>query len=90
MPSSYTIGAHFEKFAKDLVASGRYASVSEVLRAGLRLVEEEERQRGADLDQIRAEIAEGLTGPFKPWDLEEAKREGRRLLVERQRKSDAA
>jgi len=89
MPSSYTIGAHFEKFAKDLVASGRYASVSEVLREGLRMVEREERTREEEIAQIRAEIAEGSKGPFTPWDEEEMKREGRRLLAER-RKPDAA
>ena len=90
MPSSYSIGEHFEKLAKSLVASGRYASVSEVLRQGLRLVEEDEKIREAELEQIRAEIADGLKGPFHEWDLEEAKREGRRLLAERRRKSDAA
>ena len=47
MPSSYTIGAHYQTFARDLVDSGRYASVSEVLRDGLRLLEEKERERAA-------------------------------------------
>jgi len=90
MPSSYTIGEHFEKLARDLVASGRYASVSEVLRDGLRLIEQRENQREAELDVIRAEIAEGMKGPFMPWNLEEAKREGRRLMAERSKRTDAA
>ena len=34
MPSSYTLGDRFEGFVKQLVASGRYASASEVLRDG--------------------------------------------------------
>jgi antitoxin ParD1/3/4 len=85
MPSSYSIGAHFEKFAKDLVASGRYASVSEVLREGLRLLERDE----AAFAELRSELDDAAKGPFVPWDLEDAKREGRRLLVE-QRKPDAA
>lgn len=89
MPSSYSIGAHFEKFAKDLVASGRYASVSEVLEDGLRVIEAREKELDTELEQLRAEIAEGLKGPFTPWNLEEAKLEGRRLLAER-RKTDAA
>jgi antitoxin ParD1/3/4 len=85
MPSSYTIGAHFEKFAKDLVASGRYASVSEVLREAMRLLEKDE----AAFAELRTELDEAAKGPFHKWDLEEAKQEGRRLLAER-RKSDAA
>ncbi|RYE88231.1 MAG: type II toxin-antitoxin system ParD family antitoxin [Hyphomicrobiales bacterium] len=85
MPSSYTIGAHFEKFAKDLVASGRYASVSEVLREAMRLLERDE----AEFAELRAELEEADKGPFTPWDLNDAKQEGRRLLAER-RKSDAA
>jgi hypothetical protein len=34
MPSSYTLGARFEAFVKELVASGRYNSASEVGRDG--------------------------------------------------------
>ena len=40
MPSSYTIGQHYEGLVRQLVESGRYASASEVLREGLRLIEE--------------------------------------------------
>ena len=80
MPSSYTIGAHFEKFAKDLVASGRYASVSEVLRDGLRMVEEREQVRATKLEDLRALIVEGIeSGDAGELDIEdliaEAKRE---------------
>jgi len=39
MPSSYTLGARFEAFVKELVASDRYNSASEVGRDGLRLLE---------------------------------------------------
>lgn len=93
MPSSYTIGAHFEKFAKDLVASGRYSSVSEVLRDGLRLIEEREKTREGQLEWLRAEIQKGVdSGDSEPWDIEEIKREGRRRLADERAKkqSDAA
>jgi antitoxin ParD1/3/4 len=47
-----------ERFAKDCVASGRFNSVSEVVRSGLRLLQEaEERRRHFNrmLDDVRAE-----------------------------------
>lgn len=56
MPSSYTLGRHFEAFVRAQLASGRYNNASEVLRDALRLMEERER-RAAVLD---AAIARGL------------------------------
>ncbi len=44
MPSdnSVTIGEHFSEFVRDKINEGRFESVSEVIRAGLRLLEVEE------------------------------------------------
>ena len=47
MASSYTLGTHYETFIRDLLATGRYASASEVVRDGLRLLEDREKQREA-------------------------------------------
>ncbi len=55
MPSSYTLGDHFETFIKEQVEGGRYASASEVIRDGLRLLEEEEQRRQAVLDGLDLE-----------------------------------
>ena len=91
MPSSYSIGEHYEAFAKELVASGRYASVSEVLRDGLRLMEEREALRAWKLAELKKTIQEGLdSGEPEPWDSADAiKAEGRRILAERAKSSAA-
>lgn len=69
MPSSYNIGSHYESFVRELVDSGRYASASEVLRDGLRLLEEREEQRQAKLAALREAIREGVeSGPGIPAD----------------------
>lgn len=69
MPSSYAIGNHFELFIKQQVHGGRYASASEVVRDALRLLEEQETLRQAQLERLRADIQEGLdSGPPKLGD----------------------
>ena len=45
MPSSYVIGEHFETFIKNQIQQGRYSSASEVIRDGLRSLEDREKFR---------------------------------------------
>lgn len=52
--TSVSLGDHFTEFVQEQVASGRYATASDVLRAGLRLLEHEE----AKLEQLRHLIHE--------------------------------
>jgi antitoxin ParD1/3/4 len=88
MATSYSIGKHFEAFIESLVASGRYSTASEIIRDGLRMVEEREQDREAKLEWLRAAIQEGLDSPSEEVDIDEmiedVKRRGReRLPAER-------
>jgi antitoxin ParD1/3/4 len=59
MPSSYVIGDHFELFIKEQIQQGRYASASEVVRDGLRALEDREKLRSAKLMALREDIKRG-------------------------------
>jgi antitoxin ParD1/3/4 len=53
--TSVSLSEHFVDFANEQVSSGRYGSISEVVRAGLRLLEEREFQ----LRNLKDALAEG-------------------------------
>ncbi|MEI2298872.1 type II toxin-antitoxin system ParD family antitoxin [Ensifer sp. MJa1] len=59
MPASYSIGAHYEGFVRQLVDSGRYTSASEVVRDSLRLLEQREEVRAIELENLKRAYAEG-------------------------------
>lgn len=58
--TSFALGDHFTGFLAEQVQTGRYGSASEVIRAGLRLLEERE----VKLAELRALIAEGEASGF--------------------------
>jgi antitoxin ParD1/3/4 len=49
-----------EKFVASKVQSGRYQSASEVIREGLRLLDDQDRLRAARLEEVRGKIQLGL------------------------------
>lgn len=64
--TSITLGTHFEDIVEKGIASGRYSSVSEVIRAGLRLLEEEENRIEALRSALIAGEQSGLVEDFDP------------------------
>ena len=63
--TSVSLGDHFTGFIDGQVKSGRYGSASDVVRAGLRLLEEHE----AKVRALQDALTEGeQSGPAKPFD----------------------
>ena len=65
-----SVGERWERFVERIVKSGRYGSASEVVREGLRLVEEREAKLAALREKLDASIAAG--GEVSDDDLEAA------------------
>ena len=63
-----SLGPHYEEFIQKSILGGRYNNASEVIRAGLRCLEEDE----ARLAALRAAIQEGIdSGICEDFDAEE-------------------
>ena len=64
--TSITINKHFKEVIDKSIESGRYSSASEVIRAGLRLVEKEESKFQILRDAIKAGSKSGYIEDFNP------------------------
>ncbi|OYT90768.1 MAG: addiction module antitoxin [Burkholderiales bacterium PBB3] len=61
MPTSVALSPHFESFVKQQVTAGRFNNVSEVVRAGLRLLEDQEELKSLKLQELRSAIEAGAS-----------------------------
>lgn len=64
--TSGSLGSYFDEFVKAQISTGRYKNVSEVIRAGLRLLENEESKAAALKNAIEEGIQSGITTDFDP------------------------
>lgn len=65
--TSIALGEHFQEFISEQLSQGRYGSTSEVIRAGLRLLE----NQNTKLAALRNAIKEGVeSGPAETFDVD--------------------
>lgn len=64
--TSISLGNYFDKFVQSRLTTGRFKNASEVVRAGLRLLEEEESKMIALRDAIQEGVESGISHNFNP------------------------
>lgn len=64
--TSISLGNYFEDFVRNQTSSGRYKNASEVIRAGLRLLEERENKIEALRKEIQKGLDSGIAEDFDP------------------------
>lgn len=63
--TSVSLGEYFEDFVESKISEGRYKNASEIIRAGLRLLEDEENRVKSLKNAINEGIESGLVINFK-------------------------
>lgn len=64
--TSITLGSYFDQFIQGILKEGRYKNASEAVRAGLRLLEEEEQKIIALRQSIEEGVNSGIAEDFDP------------------------
>lgn len=64
--TSISLGSYFDSFIQSRISAGRYKNASEVVRAGLRLLEEEENRVIMLKEAIKEGIESGIATDFEP------------------------
>jgi len=73
--TSVSLSDHFNGFIDTQVAAGRYGSASDVIRAGLRLLEDYESRMKALDDALHEGLESGIAEDFDPERFKEEMRE---------------
>lgn len=89
---SITLTPHLAKLVRDSVASGRFASASEVIRDAMRVWQLREKEHEEVIASIRARVQASLDDPRAPLPLDAAFEEVRERIsnIKAQRQADAA
>ena len=77
--TSVSLGGYFDQFVNNRINEGRFKNVSEVIRAGLRLLEEEENRVTALKNAINEGIDSGHAFDFQPKTHLESLKKNKRL-----------
>lgn len=64
--TSVSLGDYFEEFVDNRISEGRYKNASEVIRAGLRLLEQEENKVQILKNSIQEGVESGIAKDFDP------------------------
>ncbi len=76
--TSISLETYFDEFIQNRISSGRYKNASEVVRAGLRLLEEEETKYAVLKDAIQEGMDSGIACDFDPEAYLEKLKAGRK------------
>lgn len=90
MSMNVSLTRALEDFVNQKVKSGRYTSASEVVREALRLLEERDRVREAQIAELRADVEKGIeqldAGLGEPLDMPRIKTKARTKLKRSRRR----
>lgn len=85
--ANVNLGDRFEAFIQEQIREGRYQNASEVVRAGLRLLEDHEAQRKHIFERMKAEIDAAFNDPRPSIPIDEAFDRVEAKLVERMKQN---
>lgn len=80
----FTLRPDLQRYVEEKLRDGQYASLQHLVEEALLVLREEERSSPIELEEIRRDLRAGLEaserGDTAPWDPQEIKTLGRRLM----------